>query len=170
MVRRLAGESQFSGTKFVVTVPTNQAPKSETNETIVAMLRKPVRLSSVHTIFSRQLLGIDSRLPVPDSGNTSPGPIESVDQTPLQILVAEDNMVNQRIFAQILGLLKHEFRVISNALVVPALRERMVDIVLMDVQMPVLEGLDATRAVRDAFGFQTRPWIIAVTANAMQSD
>jgi CheY-like chemotaxis protein len=46
MAKRLAAENQFSSTKFIITVPANQAPKGETDETIVAMLRKPVRLSS----------------------------------------------------------------------------------------------------------------------------
>ena len=171
MARRLAGDSHFSSTKFVVTVPANQAPKSVTDETIVAMLRKPVRLSSVRAIFKRQLLGSDSRPPHAGSETMTSDLTESVNQMPLQILVAEDNMVNQRIFAQMLGLLKMEFRLVSDgSQVVPALRERMTEVVLMDVQMPVLDGLGATRAVREAFGDKTRPWIIAVTANAMQGD
>ena len=168
---RLAVEPQLEGARFIVTVPANQAPQSETDSTVVAMLRKPVRHSSVRSILARQLKVSDSRSPLEISKEpqTPLAPVE--EETPLQILVAEDNAVNQRIFAQMLGLLKKEFRLVSDgSQVVPALHERPADIILMDVQMPVLDGLDATRAVREAFGDLARPWIIAVTANAMHGD
>ncbi|MEJ6603613.1 MAG: response regulator [Opitutaceae bacterium] len=168
---RLAVEPQLEGARFIVTVPANQAPQSETDSTVVAMLRKPVRHSSVRSILARQLKVSDSRssLEISKEPQNPLAPVE--EETPLQILVAEDNAVNQRIFAQMLGLLKKEFRLVSDgSQVVPALHERPADIILMDVQMPVLDGLDATRAVREAFGDLARPWIIAVTANAMHGD
>lgn len=170
MARRLAVDPQLEGARFVVTVPANQVPQSETDSTIVAMLRKPVRLSSVRSILARQLKVSDTQSPLESPKETRGNHTPVEDETPLQILVAEDNAVNQRIFAQMLGLLKKEFRLVSDgSQVVPALRERPADIILMDVQMPVLDGLDATRAVREAYG-ETGPWVIAVTANAMQGD
>ena len=58
---RLAVEPQLEGARFIVTVPANQAPQSETDSTVVAMLRKPVRHSSVRSILARQLKVSDSR-------------------------------------------------------------------------------------------------------------
>jgi CheY-like chemotaxis protein len=54
--------------------------------------------------------------------------------------------------------------------VVPALREEMADVVLMDVQMPIMGGLEAAEMVRDTFPVKNAPWVVAVTANAMEGD
>ena len=87
-----------------------------------------------------------------------------------RILVAEDNMVNQRVaVAQLKSLGCHSPDVVVNGLeVLEALKQIDYDIVLMDCQMPELDGYQATRRIREAGGHQ--PYIIAVTANAMQGD
>ena len=87
---------------------------------------------------------------------------------PLSILLAEDNGVNQRVAVGILNRLGYEVDVAGNGLEAVALAaERPYDVILMDVQMPEMDGLEATRAIRDA-GHQAR--IVAMTANAMSED
>ena len=93
----------------------------------------------------------------------------SSDLRPLHVLVAEDNPVNQRVAVRLLERRGYTVVVADDgrAAVERATLERF-DLVLMDVQMPVMDGLEATRLLR-AGGLTTLP-IIAVTAHAMQGD
>ncbi|MBD2312906.1 PAS domain S-box protein [Desertifilum sp. FACHB-1129] len=89
---------------------------------------------------------------------------------PLRLLVAEDNAVNQKVALQLLNRLGYRADVVANGLeVLQALERQPYDTILMDVQMPEMDGLEATRQIR-AFYKGTQPWIIAMTANAMQGD
>jgi signal transduction histidine kinase/DNA-binding response OmpR family regulator len=97
-------------------------------------------------------------------------PAPSAPPDPARILVAEDHPVNQRLMLLLLAQLGHRADLVSNgAEAVTAARRRTYDVVLMDVQMPELDGLSATRRIRAELGDQ-RPWIIAVTANALLGD
>jgi CheY-like chemotaxis protein len=88
---------------------------------------------------------------------------------PLNILVAEDNAVNRVLAERVLGKLGYTPSAAANGMeVIDAVREKFYDIILMDVQMPDMDGLEATRKIRAADLRQ--PVIIAMTANAMQGD
>ena len=88
---------------------------------------------------------------------------------PANILVAEDNLINQVVIRKTLERLGYDSKLVENGCqVLTTLEEQAYDIVLMDVQMPEMDGLEATRQVRERFG--KHPFIIAMTANAMQSD
>lgn len=88
---------------------------------------------------------------------------------PMDILVAEDNLINQKLIVRILNKLGYQPRVAANGIEVLALMEHnLFDLILMDVQMPEMGGLEATRIIRGLPIEQ--PEIIAVTANAMQED
>ena len=87
----------------------------------------------------------------------------------LRILLAEDHPVNQRLALLLLAKLGQRADVVSDGVeVVEAVRRRAYDVVLMDVQMPELDGLAATRTIRESLG--GGPRIIAVTANALAGD
>jgi CheY-like chemotaxis protein len=88
------------------------------------------------------------------------------------VLVAEDNLVNQKVAVRTLELLGCHAEVAENgALALEALAQREFDAVLMDCQMPVLDGFDATRQIRELErAGKPRTPIIAVTANAMEGD
>ena len=91
----------------------------------------------------------------------------------LRLLLAEDNLVNQKLTTELLKKLGHEVTVVSNgAEAVSAVRKHDFDAVLMDVQMPVMDGIEATGAIRAAsqFGGGRRLPIIAITAHAMKGD
>ncbi len=89
---------------------------------------------------------------------------------PLKILVAEDNTVNQKVVQQLLAHLGYRADVVANGVeVLDALERQNYDVVLMDVQMPEMDGLEATRRLRTRYG-TGGPRVIAMTANAMPGD
>ena len=89
---------------------------------------------------------------------------------PLKILLAEDNLVNQKVALKLLDRLGYRADVASNGKeAVDAVERQRYDVVLMDVQMPVMDGVEATTIIRNRFGGD-RPWIVALTANALQGD
>ena len=90
---------------------------------------------------------------------------------PLRILLAEDNAVNQKLALRMLERLGYRADVAGNGLeVLQALRRQSYDVVLMDVQMPEMDGMEATRLIREERPGDIRPRIIAMTANAMRED
>ncbi|MBC7904873.1 MAG: response regulator [Gemmatimonadaceae bacterium] len=96
-------------------------------------------------------------------------PAEFAKEHPFKILVAEDNLINQKLITHILEKLGYQPEIRDNGLeAVNAFSEQLFDLILMDVQMPEMDGLEATRAIRSKDISQ--PFIIALTANAMQGD
>jgi CheY-like chemotaxis protein len=89
---------------------------------------------------------------------------------PLRILLAEDNAINQKLALRLLERMGYRADVAGNGLeALEALRRQTYDVVLMDVQMPEMDGLEATRIICDEWA-DRRPRIIAMTANAMKED
>jgi signal transduction histidine kinase/DNA-binding response OmpR family regulator/HAMP domain-containing protein len=89
---------------------------------------------------------------------------------PLKILLAEDNLVNQKVALKLLDKMGYRADVAANGReALDAVERQRYDVVLMDVQMPEMDGIEATTQIRDRFG-AARPWIIALTANALQGD
>jgi signal transduction histidine kinase/ActR/RegA family two-component response regulator len=87
----------------------------------------------------------------------------------LRLLIAEDNPVNQRVASRMLQRLGYKSDVVENGrLAVEAVERETYDVIFMDVQMPELDGLEATRRIKARPG-QT-PWIIALTAHALEED
>ena len=90
---------------------------------------------------------------------------------PLHILLAEDNTVNQKLALRLLARMGYRADVAANGLeVLQALQRQHYDVILMDVQMPEMDGLEASRAIAQGWPAQQRPRIVAMTANAMQGD
>ena len=95
---------------------------------------------------------------------------------PMRILLAEDNLVNQRVASLILKGLGYGVQVVANGqLALDAVAQAVAlgepfEVVLMDVQMPEMDGLQATLKLRSLYGADTRPYIVAMTANAMNGD
>jgi PAS domain S-box-containing protein len=101
-----------------------------------------------------------------------PAPITAklADTLPLTILVAEDNTVNQKVVQQLLAHLGYRADVVASGIeVLDALERQNYDVILMDVQMPDMDGLEATRRLKLRFG-ATAPRVIAMTASAMFGD
>ncbi|MEP6900599.1 MAG: PAS domain S-box protein [Actinomycetota bacterium] len=89
----------------------------------------------------------------------------------LKVLVADDNAVNRKVALLMLGKLGYQADIACNGLeVLDLLRQKSYDVVLMDVQMPEMDGLEATRQICVEWPTEKRPRIIAMTANAMSGD
>lgn len=92
------------------------------------------------------------------------------DELPLCILIAEDNVINQKLLLNILALLGYKADAVADGLeVLRTLNEKKIDLVLMDIQMPEMGGEEATRLIRERFT-ERAPKIIAITAYAMAGD
>jgi CheY-like chemotaxis protein len=96
---------------------------------------------------------------------------ESGEEQALNILVAEDNQVNQLLMASLLKKLGHQFDLVGDgAAAVEAVQNKQYDVVLMDVQMPGVDGVEATHRIRKLDGPAQETPVIALTANAMAGD
>jgi len=95
--------------------------------------------------------------------------LDFVKEHPLKILVAEDNLVNQKLTLKILSKLGFDAALAENGrMVIEMMEEQQYDLILMDVQMPEIDGQEATRIIRK--NMEIQPIIIAMTANAMKED
>ncbi len=129
---------------------------------------KPIKPSLLY----ESLLGVFSGEPIRiESQQAVPGNELLADRIPARILLAEDNVVNQKVASLLLSKLGYRVDVASNGLeAVEALRRQPYDVILMDMQMPEMDGLDATKKILQESLAGKQPWIIAMTANAMRSD
>jgi CheY-like chemotaxis protein len=114
-----------------------------------------------------------SPLPAAQTERESPVEGATAEPTGWRILLAEDNAVNQTLATLILTRAGYEVDVVGNGLrVLDALRTGHYDLILMDIQMPVMDGIEATRIIRDPISSVYSPTvpIIALTARAMDGD
>ncbi len=135
-----------------------------------AFLTKPVKQSHLYNVLSEVLGG--HLIHVKPPRTTPPQLTAQLAQShPLRILLTEDNVVNQKVALLLLEQLGYQADVASNGLqALEALRRQSYDVVFMDMQMPEMDGLTATRHICQEWLPETRPRIIAMTANAMQGD
>jgi CheY-like chemotaxis protein len=90
---------------------------------------------------------------------------------PMNILIAEDNSINQKLIVRILKILGEEVDIANNGLeALNAALKKKYDIILMDIQMPEMDGYEATHRIRSDVSKAHQPVIIAMTANALQGD
>jgi CheY-like chemotaxis protein/HPt (histidine-containing phosphotransfer) domain-containing protein len=141
----------------------------EAGADFAAQLTKPIKASQLY----EALISVFGEMPEevrPLGAGVGHGTV-SASRAPLQILVADDNAVNQQLALALLGKMGYGADVVTNgAEVLKALVRRPYDVVLMDVEMPVMDGLEASRRINREWPAGRRPRIIAMTANAMQGD
>ncbi|GEM_PF-1383281 len=132
-------------------------------EKFSAWLNRPVKPSQLHHV----LMEIMGEVDIERSDKDEPGiPRTTWDA---RVLLVEDNLVNRTVALKMLQKLGVQADVASNGReALLAMEERSFDLVLMDVQMPEIDGLEATRLIRQSGARQ--PWIVAMTAHALQGD
>lgn len=134
-----------------------------------AFLTKPVKQSQLFDVLAAIFADEETK----DSDSKDDGdPEEPIGvRHPLRILLAEDNTTNQKLALRVLERMGYRADVAANGLeVLSSLRRQDYDVILMDVQMPELDGLETTRRICATTKRAQRPYIIAMTANAMIGD
>jgi PAS domain S-box-containing protein len=140
-------------------------PQAREADGFAAQLAKPLKASQLYDALMGVLAGRDGDRQAPAETHAE------TEVSPLRILLAEDSAVNQKVALALLTKLGYRADVVGNGLeALAALEQERYDVVLMDVQMPELDGLDTTRRIRERWPSEERPRIVAMTANAMQED
>jgi PAS domain S-box-containing protein len=170
--QQLAGTSRHA-LPLVLLSPGYPREAQTPNPAFLAVLPKPVKPVQLQTLLAQILLA-QSAAPVHPTRAEQGNP--TVDKNlasrlPLRILLAEDNLVNQKVARALLNSLGYQCDVVNNGEeAVQALERQGYDVILMDMQMPKMDGLEATRRICQQWNQADRPHIIALTANAMVGD
>ncbi len=138
---------------------------------IAAFMHKPIKPSQLYDA----LISLFVEHPQPHMPQSEPAEWQFDaglgQRLPLRMLLAEDNTVNQKLALRLLERMGYRADVAANGLeVLEALQRQSYDVILMDVQMPEMDGLEASRAIHQGWPAAQRPRIVATTANAMQGD
>ncbi|MEG4070866.1 response regulator [Microcoleus sp. Pol11C2] len=147
-----------------------EVSSSELSTHFAACLSKPIKQSQLYEVLTQVLQAQPTKVQQRPPSSVDDD-IKLAQRLPLRILLAEDHLVNQKVALLLLERLGYRADVAANGLeVLEALNRQPYDVVLMDVQMPEMDGLEASRRICQEWPAHTRPWIIAMTANAMQGD
>ncbi len=134
-----------------------------------AFLTKPVKSSILYNVLTGLFNANEVHQPITDKQDLFDTTLGQ--RYPLRILLAEDNLINQKVALRMLERLGYRTDVAANGLeVIEAVLQRPFDVILMDVQMPEMDGVKATIHIREKLISLKQPYIIAMTANALAGD
>jgi PAS domain S-box-containing protein len=166
LAHEIRGHRDAERLPLILLTSLGRREEATAGDLFAAHLTKPIRPSQLYDALLEVLEGAVAVPEVPEGA----APRVGREPAGLRILVAEDNAVNQRLALLMLEKLGYGGDVVSNgAEALAALERARYDVVLMDVQMPELDGLEATRRIHERWASE-RPHIIAVTAGAMSEE
>ncbi|UCH39251.1 MAG: response regulator, partial [Gammaproteobacteria bacterium] len=148
----------------------SQRPNSNLMDEIQfsSFLNKPIKASQLLEAF-KAALGVESTMDKPFAPVNFDASLAQ--SNPLRILIAEDNVINQKVVQRLLQKFGYRSDVVSNgAEALNALERQHYDLILMDLHMPVMDGLEASEKILQKFPPAQRPRIVAMTANVLPGD
>ncbi len=164
LARLIQKRPTFADLPLLMLSTSRQGEEPEDLE-IAAWLHKPVKESSLYGAFAEIFRGKSASAAVSEKEGGKAG------AEPLDVLLAEDDAVNQKMTRRLLEEIGHRVEVVPDGKeALRVLRERTHDVVLMDVQMPEMDGLEATRRLREEWAAEEQPYVIALTAAVMKND
>jgi signal transduction histidine kinase/CheY-like chemotaxis protein/ligand-binding sensor domain-containing protein len=171
--REVASDPALSATQLVMLTSIGARGDARRLEAarFAGYLTKPIRHQHLHDCL-RAVVG-KANLPKAEQRLVTRHTPREAAHRRLRILVAEDNRTNQKVATRVLERMGHYVDVAANGLeAIAALRAASYDLVLMDVQMPEMDGFEATRQIRDGRTGLSQPAIpiVAMTAHAMKGD
>ncbi len=158
-----------SGRRFPIVLLTSLGRREDGDDLFAAQMSKPAKPDALRDV----LVGVLQTKPVEDDAEPAKPEFDGDlgSSHPLRILLAEDNPVNQKVAAALLSRMGYEVDIVNNGQeALQAVMSNIYDLVLMDVQMPEMDGLAATRAIRTMLPDDQQPHIVALTANALKGD
>lgn len=162
---------ECEGIKMLLVLPKAAVGKvlASTHDRVDETFFKPLHSSALRSFLVSQLSGQEK--PKRSEEQSSDPANDSDAKRALSLLVVEDNKINQLLAMTLLRKAGHDVEIATNGKEgVEALRNQSFDVVLMDMQMPEMDGLEATRVIRGLPDERARTPIIAMTANALASD
>jgi len=160
--------SRYAKLPMIMLTSVGFRPPEASSLLFAAFLTKPIKNSALHERIARVLVRrhFDEESSMPTEFPRDMGSL-----SPLKILLVEDHLINQKLATITLQRLGYRPDIAANGLeAIAALQRQKYDVVLMDVQMPELNGIDATKQIRATFPQERQPHIVAITANATVQD
>lgn len=154
---------------FITSFSFSEAQRAEAQKYLTAHLTKPIKQTQLFDVLYFIFYTESNKMP--ESRNTSKSDHQLFAEIyPIKILAAEDNPVNQKFIVHVLKKLGYVAEIASSGKeVIDFMERRKYDLIFMDVQMPVMDGFEATDIIIRKYGEQ-RPKIVALTANALKED
>lgn len=134
-----------------------------------AQLTKPVKQELLYNMLVQNISNHRGVKSLKSNSSATQKPLSEI--RPLRILLAEDNLINQKVATRMLERLNYRIDVAANGKeALEALHRQPYDVIFMDIQMPEMDGVEATHTIRQTFPVDRQPHIIALTANALTGE
>jgi PAS domain S-box-containing protein len=162
-------QQQHAALAIILLLPLGERLPATRQRPHLAVVTKPIHCSQLHDTLVTVISGQTTTRRPATSHPTSD--VQMAQRHPLRILLAEDNLVNQKVAIGILAKYGYRTDVAADGVeVLAALERQSYDLILMDINMPTMDGLTATRSIRSSLPQPKQPYIIALTANGMHED